>query len=104
MWKASSTFSNTTSSVATSCTSCLAIFRVGLKTVHTIVKRGTHYSTLYTGSNIFTMPPRHRIDTQSEVQLHHFFGPLFSRLPFASKRFWFYEFLFVEILAVTKHF
>ena len=49
---------------------------------YTIIKRGTHYSTLYTESNIFTMPPWHRIDTQPEVQLHHFFVPLFSRLPF----------------------
>ena len=52
------------------------------KKQYTIIKRGTHYSTLYTESNIFTMPPWHRIDTRPEVQLHHFFVPLFSRPPF----------------------
>ena len=46
---------------------------------------------------------RHKIDTQPEVQLRHVLVPVFHGRHFASKRFWFYEFLFVEIWAVTKH-
>ena len=45
---------------------------------------------------VYTTPPRHKIDTQLESNFFH-------RRHFASKWFWFYEFLFVEIWAVTKH-
>ena len=45
----------------------------------------------------------HRIDSQPEVRLRHFLSHFFHARHFTRKRFWFYEFLFVEIWAITKN-
>ena len=63
--------------------------------------RATHVLLIQQSRYVCTY--QHRIDTQPEVRLRHFFVPLFHSRHFASKRFWFYEFLFVEIWVVTQH-
>ena len=69
----------------------------------TLIFRALHNMFLRRMILKHSMQPQNRYSTRSPTS--SFFCPTFftAAMHFASKRFWFYEFLFVQIWAVTKH-